>query len=141
MRYFLTSLLLIGMLCSPSAECESTAKLKNILAGQSFSGVLEGNVIFTTMGQFTCGSNSLQVVFYEWEESMPPGKAVHSSYRVILMHGATYLGSYVVEDKPSIQGNELMFPYTENGNSIMCGTEGRLPKKVLLDGEIVSLVK
>ena len=141
MRYLLTNILLIGMLCLPNANGESTVKLKKELASQHFTGVLEGNVRFTTLGQLSCGSSSLQVFFYEWEESTPPGEAVHSSYRVILMHGATYLGSYVVADKPSLQGDELRFPYTENGNSIRCGIEGAPPKKVLLDGENISLAK
>jgi hypothetical protein len=141
MRFLLSSILLIAVLCSPKANGEPSAKLKKELASQHFSRVLEGNVKFTNLGQLSCGSDSLQVVFYAWEESSPPGAAVHSSYRVILMHGATYLGSYVVADKPSIQGDEIRFPYTENGNSIKCGTDGALPKEVLLDGENISLAK
>lgn len=141
MRFLLTNILLIAMVCSPKADGESSARLKKELASQHFSGVLEGNVRFTTLGRLSCGSNSLQVVFYEWEESSPPGAAVHSSYRVILMHGPTYLGSYVVADKPSIQGDELRFPYSENGNSIKCGIDGAPPKEVLLDGENLSLSK
>lgn len=141
MRLFLTSILVTAMLCLPKANGESSAKLKKELADQHFSGVLDGKVKFTTLGQLSCGGSSLQVIFYEWEESSSPGAAVHSSYRVILMHGPTYLGSYAVADKPNIQGDELRFPYTENGNSIKCGIDGAPPKEVLLDGENVSLAK
>lgn len=141
MRFLLTSTFLVVTICLPRASGEPSAKLKKELASQHFSGVLEGKVRFTNLGQFNCGSYSLQAVFYEWEESSPPGKAMHSSYRVILMHRATYLGSYVVADKPSIRGDELRFPYTENGNSIKCGVDGAPPKEVLLDGENVSFAK
>jgi hypothetical protein len=140
MRFFLTSILLIGALCLPKAYGESSAKLKKELASQRFSGVLEGKVRFTILGQLRCGANSLQAIFYEWEESSPAGAAVHSSYRVILMQGLIYLGSYAVADKPSIQGDELKFPYSENGNSIKC-TDGVPPMEVLLDGEDISLAK
>ena len=125
----------------PPTPGASSAKLKKELASQHFSGVLEGDVRFKTLGALSCGTNSLRVVFYEWHESSSPGKAVHSSYRVILMHGATYIGSYVVEDKPSIQGDELRFLYGANGNSVRCGIDGAPPKRVLLDGAIVSLAK
>jgi len=141
MRFLLTIVFLIGMLCSPIPSCASSAKLKKELAAQSFTGVLEGDVRFTALGALHCGTNSLQVVFYEWHESSPPGKAVHSSYRVILMHGTTYLGSYAVEDRPTIKGDELRFPYDADGNSMKCGADGVPPKKILLNGEIVSLAK
>ncbi len=123
---------------TPGASSET---LKKELSSQHFSGVLDGDVRFTTLGALRCGTNSLQVVFYEWHESSPPGKAVHSSERVILIHGAAYVGSYVVHDKPSIQGDELRFLYGARGDSIRCGMDGAPPKKVLLDGGIVSLAK
>lgn len=141
MRFLITSTILMAMLCSPTANGETSAKLKKELASQHFSGVLEGKVKLTTLGQLSCGSVRLQAVFYEWEESSPPGEAVHSSYRVILMRGSTYLGSYAVEDRPTIQGDELKFPYTENGNSIKCSAHGAPPKEILLDGENVSFAK
>jgi hypothetical protein len=141
MKFFLTSLLLIGMPILSMSSHASSADIKKELAAQKFSGVLNGDVKFTTLGELHCGANPLQVVFYEWYESSPPGKAVHSSYRVVLMHGTTYVGSYVVEDKPSIQGDEIQFPYTSDGNSIKCTSDGAPPKKVLLDGEVIPLAK
>jgi hypothetical protein len=57
------------------------------------------------------------------------------------MDGMTYIGSYAVEDKPSIQGGVMRFPYNADGNSISCGTDGVVPQKVLLDGEIILLEK
>jgi hypothetical protein len=131
---------LIVMLCSQQAGGESFRALKKELARQHFSGVLNGNVRFTPLGRLACGGDTVEVFVYRWEGASSPGAAVHSSQRVILMHGATYLGPYAVADKPTIQRDELRFPYKEYGNSIKCGKEGP-PKDVLLDGENVTLAK
>jgi hypothetical protein len=129
------------MFCSPTLSDALPSNLKQELATQHFSGVLDGDVKLASLGTLPCGANPLHVFFYEWYESSPPGKAVHSSHRVILMDGATYVGSYVVADKPSIQGAEIRFPYGAAGRSIRCEKDGTAPKKVLLNGEIVSLEK
>jgi hypothetical protein len=57
------------------------------------------------------------------------------------MDRSMYVGSYVVEDKPSIEGDMLRFPYGNDGDSISCQGDGGIPKKVLLNGEIISLLK
>jgi len=111
------------------------------LAAQHFSGLIEGDVKFIPLGTIHCGTKRLHVIFYEWHESNSPGKAIHASYRVILMDRATYFGFYVVEDEPRIQGDELLFPYAAYGNSISCGSKGVLPQKTLLNGEVVPLSK
>jgi hypothetical protein len=135
------SLLLIGI-SVPGLFGERPARdLKEQLHAQHFSGLLEGNVSFTTLGTIHCGGKNLGVIFYEWYESSPKGAAIHASYRVILMDSAKYIGSYVVADKPQIHSDKLLFPYDAYGNSISCGTNGVLPQKVLLNGEIIPLAK
>jgi len=141
MKFVLVGVFLIGMPILAMSSHTSSFDLRKELAAQQFSGVLNHDVKFTTLGELHCGANPLQVVFYEWYESSPPGKAIHSSYRVILMRGTTYIGSYVVEDKPRIQGDKILFPYASDGNSVRCTADGVPPQRVLLDGEFVPLEK
>ena len=141
MRFLRMGVVLIGTFCL-AAQCGAASpNLKQQLASQQFSGTLDGNVKFTSLGAVHCGAENLHVIFYEWNESPPPGEAVHASYRIIVMDGERYLGSYVVQDKPKLQDGVLRFPYSADGDSIGCGREGVLPGKVLLDGEIVPLAK
>lgn len=141
MKRFLTSVLVFGFCYLPTPGSASSPKLKKQLAAQNFSGVLEGDVRFIPLGTVNCGTKPFHVIFYEWYEPSPAGKAVHASYRIILMDGDIYVGSYVVEDKPTIQGNLIRFPYSDNGNSIGCEANSAAPQKVLLGGEFVLLEK
>jgi hypothetical protein len=141
MRRLLSIGFLIWVWCLLVPGYASSPNLKQQLSAQHFSGILEGDVRFTSLGKITCGAKSLHAIYYEWYESSPPGKAIHSSHRVILMDRTTYIGSYAVEDKPSIQGDVIRFPYNANGNSISCGADGVVPQKALLDGEIILLEK
>jgi hypothetical protein len=127
--------------CSASGQ-KSDTELKRSLTRQSFSGMLEGNVHFTELGVFDCQSKAVRVIYYEWNESNPPGKAIHASYRVILMTGNSYMGSYAIEDKPTVvNGKAIVFPYSPaEGNVIVCGVGG-LPQEVLLNGENLELAK
>lgn len=140
-KLMLAGLLLIGTvgLNSPREACPSN--LRHRLATQHFSGMLKGDIRFTSLGTLRCGANNLRMFFYEWYESSPPGLAIHASYRVIVMDGGIYVGSYVVEDRPKNEGDRLLFPYDSHGKSIGCGTSGVLPKKVLLNGEVIPLAK
>lgn len=118
-----------------------SSDLKAALSRQHFSGELRGNVHFLDLGTLRCGSTVLRPVFYEWSESSHPGRAVHASYRVILMKNGTYIGSYVVEDKPVVSGSDIRFPYSPtNGNTIHCEATGA-PAQVVLDGSITRLQK
>jgi hypothetical protein len=118
-----------------------SSNLNQELAAQHFSGELKGDVHLTTLGTLPCGNRYLRVIYYEWYQTNPPGFAVHASYRVILMHGAKYVGSYTVEAKPRIQGDVLRFPHSAYGDTITCGKKGVLPKNAWLDGELNPLFK
>lgn len=134
-------LFLIGIFSVTLFAQTPSANLKQELAAQHFSGLLKGDVHFTTLGTLPCGNKRLRVIFYEWYESNHPGEAIHASLRVILMDRTTYIGSYVVEDKPTIQRNELHFPYQAYGNSIRCSKDSEPPQKAWLNGEIIPLSK
>ena len=117
---------------------ETSASLKQSLSRQRFSGELAGNVHVTRLGSLVCSGKNLQVLYYEWEESHPPGAAIHAQYRILFMDaGSHYLGSYVVEDRPTKVGpTSIRFGYPERlENSIGCNKQG-LPSRVLLNGEL-----
>ena len=140
-KFLRMSLLLIGIVGSAKCGMASSPNLKQELAAQHFSGLLKGDVHLTTLGTLPCGHKHLRVIFYEWYESNPPGLAVHASYRVILMDGTMYLGSYAVEAKPKIRGDVLRFPDSAYGHTIRCGKDGVPPQNAWLDGEIIPLAK
>jgi hypothetical protein len=117
--------------------------LKLTLSSQGFSGELQGRVSFNRLGVLKCGTKSLEVVFYGWEETKPPGKAIHASYRVLFLEsGEHYLGSYVVGDRPTLRNSRaLVFDYPRDlGNIIGCNENG-LPSRVQLNGELEELAK
>jgi len=82
-----------------------------------------------------CSSKTLQVYYYTWEETNPPGRAIHFSQRLIFIENRNYLGHYVIGDRPIlVKRDSLRFPYSkEGGNSIRCDPEG-LPGSVQLEG-------
>lgn len=99
----------------PSSAQELDKKsLKDILSKQGFSGLLEGKVTFELLGSMQCNSSKLQVYYYTWEETNPPGRAVHFSQRLIFIENREYKGHYVVEDHPALLNNQtLLFPIHE----------------------------
>jgi hypothetical protein len=125
------------------AQRASADSLRRLLSKQGFTGELTGNVQFTKLGVLGCNATNLRVFYYEWEESNPPGVAIHQSKRIILVgpHNE-YIGSYAVEDRPITIGRKsLVFDYPEKlGNVIRCDQNG-LPKSVLLNGEPQILAK
>jgi hypothetical protein len=129
--------LLVTMLLSltSSAQKLDTKSLKDILSKQGFTGLLEGKFTFTLLGNMKCNSTMLQVYYYTWEESHPPGRAIHASYRLIFIEDRNYVGQYVVSDRPVlVKPDSLRFPVSEeDGNSFKCDEEG-LPKSFYLDG-------
>ena len=117
--------------------------IKKLLADQGFTGTMEGNVGLHQIGEIQCNASKFQVWYYTWEESGPPGLAIHAAQRLVFIQkGDRYLGSYAVDDRPArITINSLSFRYSDkSGNSIRCG-RGELPTTVLLNGEILSLEK
>lgn len=124
-----------------SSDQRETPSIGSLLAKQRFSGLLKGDVHFANLGTLNCGSQVISILFYEWYESPPHGAAIHASQRVVLMRGQTYLGAYVVDDRPTISDNKIRFPYpAQDGNVITCETGG-IPAKVFLNRDIVPLAK
>jgi hypothetical protein len=119
------------------AYAESQRKLKQLLSKQGFSGSLKGKVHISELGSLHCGAETYRVLYHEWEDSHPPGPAIHASRRLVfLADGEQYLGSYVVASKPlNVSSDSILFEYSEElGNSIACAdiADGR---KIVLDGE------
>jgi hypothetical protein len=67
------------------AHQPNTRALTTLLAQQGFSGELHGNVHFTPLGTLACHGKKLQTFFYEWEQSNPPGKAIHATHRILFI--------------------------------------------------------
>jgi len=115
----------------------STSTLKQLLAQQGFTGALEGKITIKRLGVFNCGSRTLEVFYHTWEESHPPGKAIHAAYRIVFLEdGDKYVGQYMVQDPPTkITRTAIVFGYpASDENTIQC--EGNsLPVGVTLNGE------
>lgn len=137
-RTHLIRVLMVAILLTltSSAEKADTRSLRYILSKQGFTGLLKGNVTFTLLGNMKCNSRMLHAYYYTWEETNPPGLAIHFSRRLIFIENRSYVGQYVVSDHPVLAKPDLLrFPYSqENGNAIKCDRDG-LPKSVTLDGE------
>jgi hypothetical protein len=120
-----------------------TSTLKQLLARQGFSGALEGKIAIKHLGFFHCGSRTLEVFYHTWEETNPPGKAIHAAYRIIFLEdGNKYVGQFKVQDAPTkITRKVIVFDYpASSGNTIECEGD-RLPEEVLLNGESDTLFK
>ena len=133
----LARLLIVAMVLSVTSPAQKvdTKSLKDILSKQGFAGSLQGRITFTFLGNMKCNSKALQVYYYTWEETNPPGRAIHFSQRLIFIENRNYLGHYVIADRPILaKRDSLRFPYSKKGgNSIQCGPEG-LPGSVQLEG-------
>ena len=137
MKTCLCCLLLLGASISAQAPPTSTRTLRRLLAQQGFSGVLEGRIAIKRLGILECGSRPVEVFYYSWEESNPPGKAIHAAYRIIFLeNGHRYLGQYKVQDPPTkITRTTIIFNYPAgDGNTIECEGDS-LPQEATLNGE------
>jgi len=137
MRYKIFLLTIIVAISPLIVHGKNLRSLRDQLAKQGFTGMLEGKVHFFRLGTLQCNNTKLSVYYYEWEESHPPGKAIHAAYRILFMSPTfDYLGSYHVSDRPIKTGpSTISFNYPEaDGNILQCDVDG-LPKQVLLDGD------
>jgi hypothetical protein len=134
--------LLIIQAVTCAAQKLSDKALKSLLREQGFTGELTGKISFIRLGKIGCGAQDLHTFYYSWLESNSPGLAIHQSQRIIFVEKGRYLGSYIVEDRPSnISTDALRFNYPEKlGNEIKCDQEG-LPKSLVLNGEPEILAK
>lgn len=121
----------------------SSRTLKQLLAQQGFSGALDGKIAIERLGVFHCGSRPLEVFYHSWEESHPPGKAIHAAYRIVFLeNGNKYLGQYKVQDPPAkVTRTGVIFDYPKRGgNKIECDGDS-LPQSLTLNGETKDLFK
>ena len=136
--------LLVGILLSvtSTAQKPNTKPLRDILSKQGFTGVLQGKVTFAHLGEMKCGSTMLHVYYYTWEETNPPGRAIHFSQRLIFIENGNYLGQYVISHRPVlVKPDRLVFPVSDQDrNSLKCDRDG-LPKSANLDGASVDLFR
>ena len=134
----LLRVLLVAMLLplTSSAQKLSTKSLKDILSKQGFSGELKGKITFALLGEMKCGSKMLRVYYYTWEETNPPGHAIHFIQRLIFIENREYRGQYVVSDRPVlVKPDKLRFPVSGGDrNSLKCDQDG-LPESFILDDE------
>jgi hypothetical protein len=134
--------LLTVVLLSSSASAREldTHSLKDILSKQGFTGLLQGKVTFGLLGGMQCNSAMLQVYYYTWEETNPPGRAIHFSQRLIFIKNREYMGQYVIADRPTLfKQQSLRFPYSrDDGNTLQC-VQGGLPESVHLGGQDILL--
>jgi hypothetical protein len=128
-------LAIVLLLVTSTAQKLDTKSLRDILSKQGFSGELQGKVTFSRLGTIKCNAGELQVFYYTWEETNPPGRAIHFSQRLIFIEKQNYIGQYVISDRPVlVKPDFLRFPVSEeNGNVLRCDQEG-LPKSLYLDG-------
>ena len=109
--------------------------LRDILAKQGFSGELQGKITLSLLGTIKCNDEGLQVFYYTWEETNPPGRAIHFSQRLIFIEKQNYIGHYVISDRPILVKPDLLrfLVSKEDGNVLRCDQDG-LPKSLYLDG-------
>jgi hypothetical protein len=143
-KRMLTAIICLTVLtCYAFSNDSATNALKRSLAKQGFTGTLTGKVKISKVGVIAVGDTKYQIFYYEWQESNPPGLAIHASQRIILMKGAgQYIGFYRVEGPPTKVGPQsILFDHPESlGNSISFDKNGP-PTRVRLSGELYDLEK
>ena len=130
----------INLLAQPPHT--SVSALRKILAQQGFSGALEGKITIERLGVLHCGSRQLEAFYHTWEQSNPPGRAIHAACTVVLLEGSKYVGQYHVPDRPArITRSAILFNFRgEDGNIIQCDGDN-LPESVVLDGQDAKFFK
>jgi len=134
-QLFLSTLLIV--VCPLTMQGKIPRRLKKQLVKQGFSGALEGKVHVSQIGTLQCSNTELTVFYYEWEESHPPGQAIHFISRLIFMDSQSkYLGHYVISDRPTKTGSSaIYFDYPETVGNRLERTSAGLPQEIVLDGE------
>ena len=135
----------LGMLflVEPAFPQTQTSALKRLLAKQDFCCWLKDDVTLTEHGKMLCGSKSLRVIYYDYENMHR--FSGHGARRILFLEGNVYLGSYDVSAMAGapfkVGDNFILFPPQEEaGNKIECQA-GELPKNVLLNGDYPTFEK
>src|SRR5258708_12753145 len=87
----LARLLIVAMVLSVTSPAQKvdTKSLKDILSKQGFAGSLQGRITFTFLGNMKSNSKALQVYYYPWEQTNPPGPAIHFIHRPLFIYTPT----------------------------------------------------
>ena len=112
----------------------SRAALTGVLHRGGFSGVLDDSASVRYVGCLRTPREELGLYYYErvW------GEARRMTARLIVVSNrARYLGMYSVPERPrSVRGSRIVFAVPRDyGNAIVLH-HGKLPRRVLLDGEV-----
>ncbi len=111
------------------------ADVRQALVSGGFSAPLDKASSLVALGSTECGAHMMDVLFYTSTAPM-----THS--RVVFLDGATYLGSYPIDDQPKVEKRELKFHYRGKlGKKLTCEKDGKLPSSLQLDGDIVVMEK
>jgi hypothetical protein len=111
--------------------------IESILLNGGFSGVFDKNTEMFFIGQYKNKTINRKAYYYEREF----GSARRMTKRVVIVSGDVYSGMYSVPDGPPVlKDGVLIFPNHDDGCCISLKGE-ELPKKVLIDGEMLELFK
>lgn len=116
----------------------SDTELIGVLSNDNFSGVLDANTSLKYFGGYKSGDRELGVYVYQREF----GNHRLTQRLLFVLNGKHYLGMYEIPEPPvSMEGFNVVFPFSsEHGNTISLQT-GELPTEVLLDGELMEFFK
>lgn len=79
----------------------SVRHLKSILRKQGFSGALDKDASFRSLGVFNCGPHKYRIFYFDWAETRADGRPGHGQQRIVIIGaGEKYLGSYWINDPP-----------------------------------------
>jgi hypothetical protein len=115
------------------------AGLASVLHRGGFSGVLDDSASIRFAGCLKSPGEELSVYYYEREW----GSARRLTVRLIVLSNvAGYLGMYAVSGPPSaVHGSQIVFPVPEQEGNVITLRAGKLPRRVLIDGELREFFK
>ena len=122
-------------IATAAAQTPVSADVKQTLSAGGFSAPLDNTGNLVALGSTECGAHMMDVLFYT-------SSAASTHSRVVFLDGATYLGSYPIDDKPQVEKKGLKFHYKGKlGKMLTCEKNGTLPASLQLDGDIVVMEK
>jgi hypothetical protein len=127
-----------GQACVASPEVPR-AELASVLKRGGFSGVLDDSASVRLAGCLRGAGEELRVYYYE----RVSGSARRMTSRLIAVSNVSgYLGMYAVSGPPSaVREDRIVFPVPEEHGNVIAVRDGKLPRQVLIDGELLDLFK
>lgn len=128
-----------GQSCAGRAEVPR-AGLVSVLPRGGFSGVLDDSASIRFAGCLK-GPQAEELSVYYYERVW--GSARRSTARLIVLSNVTgYLGMYAVPEPPAaVHGNQIVFPVPEQDGNVITLRDGKLPQRVLIEGELRDFFK